>query len=83
VQRFTQARQAPGETRPSWLVLGDLLGALGKQSNFFLPSEVFAKLAASNSSFAGLSYDSLGFKGLPLADAPKTAPKSPIAVGAA
>jgi predicted molibdopterin-dependent oxidoreductase YjgC len=83
VQRFTQARQAPGETRPSWLVLGDLLGALGKQNNFFLPSEVFAQLAASNKSFAGLSYDTIGFKGLPLADVPKAGPKTPIAVGAA
>jgi NADH-quinone oxidoreductase subunit G len=83
VQRFTQARQAPGETRPSWLVLGDLLGALGKQSNFFLPSEVFARLASTNSAFAGLSYDTIGFKGLPLANAPATGPKTPIAVGAA
>jgi NADH-quinone oxidoreductase subunit G len=82
VQRFTQARQAPGETRPSWLVLGDLLGALGKQASFFLPSEVFARLASVNSSFAGLSYDTIGFKGLPLADAP-AGPKTPIAVGAA
>jgi NADH-quinone oxidoreductase subunit G len=83
VQRFTQARQAPGETRPSWLVLGDLLGALGRQSDFFLPSEVFARLAASNKSFAGLSYDTIGFKGLPLADAPDTGPHAPIAVSAA
>ncbi|MEP6858960.1 MAG: molybdopterin-dependent oxidoreductase, partial [Gemmatimonadales bacterium] len=83
VQRFTQARQAPGETRPSWLVLGDLLGALGKQSSFFLPSEVFAKLAASTKAFAGLSYDTIGFKGLPLATVPDTGPKTPIAIGAA
>jgi NADH-quinone oxidoreductase subunit G len=83
VQRFTQARQAPGDTRPSWLVLGDLLGAMGKQSSFFLPSEVFSTLASSHKSFAGLSYDSLGFKGLPVVDAPPTKPKSPIAVGAA
>ena len=83
VQRFTQARQAPGETRPSWLVLGDLLGALGKQTSFFLPSEVFSKLAGSHKSFAGLSYDSIGFKGLPVVDAPPTAPKKPVAVGAA
>lgn len=82
VQRFTQAKQAPGETRPSWLVLGDLLGAMGKQTNFFLPSDVFAKLSSSNTSFAGLSYDSLGFKGLPLMDAPPTVPKAPIAVAA-
>jgi len=82
VQRFTQAKQAPGETRPSWLVLGDLLGAMGKQTNFFLPSEVFAKLASSNASFSGLSYETLGFKGLPLVDAPPTSPKAPIAVAA-
>jgi predicted molibdopterin-dependent oxidoreductase YjgC len=82
VQRFTQARQAPGETRPSWLVLGDLLGAIGKQSNFFLPSEVFARLASSHKSFAGLSYESLGFKGLPVVDAPPTRPKPPLAVAA-
>jgi NADH-quinone oxidoreductase subunit G len=81
VQRFTQARQAPGDTRPSWLVLGDLLGAMGKQSNFFLPSEVFASLASSNTAFAGLSYDSIGFKGLPLANAPSTGPNAPTAVG--
>jgi NADH-quinone oxidoreductase subunit G len=83
VQRFTQARQAPGETRPSWLVLGDLLGAMGKQDSFFLPSDVFAKLAASNSAFSGLSYDSLGFKGLPLANAPDSGPKTPLAMGVA
>jgi NADH-quinone oxidoreductase subunit G len=83
VQRFTQARQAPGETRPSWLVLGDLLGAMGKQTSFFLPSEVFAKLASSTKAFAGLSYDTIGFKGLPLATAPAAAPKAPVAMGAA
>lgn len=83
VQRFTQARQAPGETRPSWLVLGDLLGALGRQASFFLPSEVFARLASSHKSFAGLSYDTIGFKGLPVVDAPQSGPKTPIAMGAA
>jgi NADH-quinone oxidoreductase subunit G len=83
VQRFTQARQAPGETRPSWLVLGDLLGAMGKQSSFFLPSDVFATLASSTKAFAGLSYDTIGFKGLPLATVPPSEPKVPIAIGAA
>lgn len=82
VQRFTQARQAPGESRPSWLVLGDLLGAMGKQSSFFLPSDVFAKLAGTHKSFAGLSYDSIGFKGLPVVDAPSNGQKASIAVGA-
>jgi len=83
VQRFTQARQAPGETRPSWLVLGDLLGAMGKQASFFLPSEVFSKLASTHKSFAGLSYDSIGLKGLPVVDAPANGQGAPVAVGAA
>jgi hypothetical protein len=56
---------------------------MGKQSNFFLPSEVFASLASSNKAFAGLSYDSIGFRGLPLANAPSSGPNAPIAVGAA
>jgi len=63
VQRFTQAKSAPGLSRPTWLVLGDLLGAMGKQSRFFLPSDVFGELATSRPEFAGLSYDKLGFKG--------------------
>ncbi len=69
VQRFTQAKAAPGLARPSWLVLGDLLGALGAQSSFFLPSDVFANLAASKPAFSGLSYDKLGMRGLPVLDA--------------
>jgi hypothetical protein len=56
---------------------------MGKQSNFFLPSEVFATLASSTKAFAGLSYDTIGFKGLPLATVPPSEPKAPIAIGAA
>jgi NADH-quinone oxidoreductase subunit G len=66
VQRFTQAKAAPGQARPSWLVLGDLLGAMGAQEQFFLPSDVFANLAANKPQFAGLSYDTLALRGLPV-----------------
>ncbi|HEX6576389.1 MAG TPA: 2Fe-2S iron-sulfur cluster-binding protein [Gemmatimonadaceae bacterium] len=66
VQRFTQAKAAPGMARPSWLVLGDLLGAMGAQTQFFLPSEVFANMAAEKSHFSGMSYDTLGMRGLPV-----------------
>ncbi len=69
VQRFTQAKAAPGLARPSWLVLGDLLGALGAQTSFFLPSDVFANLASAKPAFSGLSYDKLGMRGLPVLDA--------------
>ncbi|HEY4954536.1 MAG TPA: 2Fe-2S iron-sulfur cluster-binding protein [Gemmatimonadaceae bacterium] len=66
VQRFTQAKPAPGLARPSWLVLGDLLGALGAQDGFYLPSDVFASIAASHAAFSGLSYEALGMRGLPV-----------------
>ncbi len=66
VQRFMQAKAAPGLARPSWLVLGDLLGAMGAQVQFFLPSDVFANIAATKPEFAGLSYDTIGMRGLPV-----------------
>ena len=50
MQRFLQAKAAPGLARPSWYVLGDLLGALGEQASYFLPSDVFAALAAAQPS---------------------------------
>ena len=69
VQRFLQARAAPGLARPSWFVLGDLLAALGGSESFYLASDVFAALAAARPEFAGLSYDRLGLRGLPVVDA--------------
>jgi predicted molibdopterin-dependent oxidoreductase YjgC len=68
VQRFLQARAAPGLARPSWFVLADLVQALGEPGDFLLPSQVFDALAASEAPFSGLSYDSLGLRGLPVAD---------------
>ena len=66
VQRFMQAKPAPGLARPSWLVLGDLLGALGKQDGFYLPSDVFTRITETHAAFSGLSYESLGMRGLPV-----------------
>jgi NADH-quinone oxidoreductase subunit G len=66
VQRFLQARAAPGMARPSWWVLGDVLAKMGEPGNYFLASDVFAALAAARTEFSGLSYDSLGLRGLPV-----------------
>jgi hypothetical protein len=65
-----------------WLVLGDLLGAMGKQANFFHHPRSSAnwRLRTSRSP---AHYDSMGFKGLPVVDAPPTQSKSPLAAGAA
>jgi NADH-quinone oxidoreductase subunit G len=69
VQRFLQAKAAPGLARPSWYALGDLNTALGNTGEYFLPSAVFQSLAAKESAFAGLSYDGLGLVGAPVAGA--------------
>ncbi len=69
VQRFRQARTAPGLARPSWFVLADLLAATGSDARFFLPQEVFAAMSASHAAFAGLDFDALGLRGLPMASA--------------
>jgi len=69
VQRFLQAKAAPGVARPTWYVLADLLVAVGGEGQFYLPSEVFAALAATHASYAGLDYEALGLRGLPVVDA--------------
>jgi NADH-quinone oxidoreductase subunit G len=69
VQRFRQAKAAPGLVRASWSVLSDLLLALGDDTNFFTAAEVFAALAGAHDQFAGLDYESLGFRGLPVLEA--------------
>ena len=69
VQRFLQAKASPGLARPSWFALADLNNALGVKAEYFLPSAVFAALAASEPAFAGLSYEALGLQGAPVAGA--------------
>jgi predicted molibdopterin-dependent oxidoreductase YjgC len=66
VQRFLQARTAPGVARPTWYVLADLVAAAGGNGQYVLPSEVFSALAASQPAFAGLEYEALGLRGLPV-----------------
>lgn len=73
VQRFLQAKVAPGEARASWAVLADLLAALGEPNEYFTASSVFASLASTHTEFSGLTYDRLGLRGLPVLGAQATA----------
>jgi NADH-quinone oxidoreductase subunit G len=73
VQRFMQAKAAPGFARPSWYVLSDLLAAMGGETGFMLASDVFAELARSRAEFSGLAYDTLGLKGRRIAGAAQPA----------
>jgi NADH-quinone oxidoreductase subunit G len=69
VQRFLQARAAPGMARPSWYVLADLCSALGDRQDVLTPAQAFASLAASQPAFAGQTYDALGLRGAMVAGA--------------
>ncbi|MGQ0649660.1 MAG: molybdopterin-dependent oxidoreductase [Gemmatimonadaceae bacterium] len=68
VQRYLQAKAAPGLARPTWFVLADLLGAVGDNAPYLTASDVFAAMAQAQNEFAGLSYDRLGLRGLPIID---------------
>ncbi|MDB4880691.1 MAG: NADH:ubiquinone oxidoreductase, subunit iron-sulfur binding protein [Gemmatimonadetes bacterium] len=69
VQRFLQAKAAPGIARPSFFVVGDLLAAMGEGSGYWTASQAFDAMVAARPAFAGMSYDSLGLKGAMTADA--------------
>ncbi|MBX9927646.1 MAG: (2Fe-2S)-binding protein [Gemmatimonadaceae bacterium] len=63
VQRFLQAKAAPGMARPSWFVLADLATQLGQPAVHFTAGAVFDALAKAEGAFAGLSYDTVALKG--------------------
>lgn len=69
VQRFMQAKAAPSFARPTWWVLSDLLSATGEKVSHVLASDVFTSMAADVPAFAGMSYDTLGFRGRDVAGA--------------
>ncbi len=69
VQRFLQAKQAPGLVRPAWAALSDVLTGLGESAIYFQPADVFAALTAAVPAFAGLTYDGLGLRGAELPQA--------------
>jgi NADH-quinone oxidoreductase subunit G len=63
VQRYHQAKPAPGMARPAWWVLGELLAALDRGEPLDGPDEAFAQLAAAVPAFAGLTYQRVGYSG--------------------
>ena len=69
VQRYLQARAAPGMARPVWWSAADLLAMLGERASYFTAAEAFAAMAAARPEFAGMSYDGLGLAGAAIAGA--------------
>jgi NADH-quinone oxidoreductase subunit G len=65
VQRFVRAVAPPGESRPGWQVLAQLLTALGGETPVESAAQVFEALAAECPPFRGLSWQGLGDDGVP------------------
>jgi NADH-quinone oxidoreductase subunit G len=63
VQRYQQAKAAPGMARPVWWAMADLLAYLGESANYFTASDAFAALAAARGEFSGMNYGSLALSG--------------------
>jgi NADH-quinone oxidoreductase subunit G len=65
VQRYFQAKPAPGMARPAWWALGELVAELeGKGASAPNSAEAaFATLAGAVEAFSGMSYGALGFLG--------------------
>jgi NADH-quinone oxidoreductase subunit G len=76
VQRFMQAKAAPGFARPSWYVLSDLLALMGVPTNHMLAADVFKALAGARAEFGGMAYETLGLKGRLIAGADPGAPST-------
>src|SRR6266508_1885454 len=63
VQRYFQAKPAPGMARPAWWVFAELLAALGRGEPLASAGHAFDALARAAAPFAGLSYAGLGMAG--------------------
>ncbi|MCZ6917439.1 MAG: 2Fe-2S iron-sulfur cluster-binding protein [Gemmatimonadetes bacterium] len=69
VQRYAQAKVAPGLARPAWWVLSEVLRELGRGESLFSAEEAFARMAEAEGAFSGLSHAALGLRGQILSQA--------------
>jgi NADH dehydrogenase/NADH:ubiquinone oxidoreductase subunit G len=65
VQRYFQAKPAPGMARPAWWVFSEVLAILGEGNGIATAAAAFDRVAASAEPFRGLSYAQLGLAGAP------------------
>ncbi|HEU5171229.1 MAG TPA: 2Fe-2S iron-sulfur cluster-binding protein [Gemmatimonadales bacterium] len=64
IQRFLQAKAAPGMARPAWWIAGEVLAGPGPDADAPATAEqAFALLGGAFPVFAGLTYADLGFTG--------------------
>ncbi|AOQ25285.1 Formate dehydrogenase H [Moorella thermoacetica] len=64
VQLLHKAIEPPGEARPDWLILNDLLLLMGYPRKYSSPGEIMQEIAGLTPSYAGITYERLEDKGL-------------------
>jgi NADH-quinone oxidoreductase subunit G len=69
VQRYFQAKPAPGMARPAWWILSELLSELDREDAPRSAEGAFGQLAQQEAAFDGLTYGTLGLRGRPLTTA--------------
>jgi len=64
VQRFYQALQPLGESRPDWRIICDVATRLGYAMHYDSPAQIMDEIAQVTPQYGGISYDRLGEEGL-------------------
>ncbi|MEW6581306.1 MAG: 2Fe-2S iron-sulfur cluster-binding protein [Actinomycetota bacterium] len=82
-QRLRAGAPGPGGAAAGWEILVALSHRTGKPLPYRTPRQVFAAAAEAHAAFAGMSYDTIGDLGQPVARpaAPAEAPPPPAAAG--
>ena len=65
VQRVRAAVPPPGEARPDWQTLAELLRRFGLSADYAGPEDIFREIAALTPSYAGISYARIESQGIP------------------
>jgi len=64
VQRYFQARSAPGMARPAWWIMAEILAELDRGERLDDAAAAFEFLAKDQPAFAGLTYEKVGYGGV-------------------
>jgi predicted molibdopterin-dependent oxidoreductase YjgC len=64
IQRIHKAVEPPGEARPEWEMICDLLRRFGISAKYSSPDEVMEEIASLTPQYGGVHYDRLGIGGL-------------------
>ena len=64
VQRVRQAVMAPGEARPDWWILAQLMNRLGLEAAYKGPEDIFEEIRRVAPSYAGITYARIEEEGI-------------------